>query len=140
MSKIETLKPVFVDYIPSEIEHGKLYVSMIYSTTVHLCASGCGEKVVLPLHPEQWRLTYDGEGVSMSPSVGNWGLACESHYWIRSNRIEWAGRWDAAKVDGGRFRDGRDLDTFYDSDDHPGRVEEPGIRRGLFRRIFRRRS
>jgi hypothetical protein len=41
---------------------------------------GCGKKVVLPLHPTHGKLTYDGETVSLSPSVGNWSFPCESHY------------------------------------------------------------
>jgi hypothetical protein len=53
MTRIKHLEPAFVELMPSELEPGKLYVSTTYSLTAHLCASGCGEKVVLPLHPQQ---------------------------------------------------------------------------------------
>lgn len=139
MNSTEILTPVFVEFIPSDIEAGKLYISMTYATSVHLCASGCGHKVVLPLHPAQWRITYDGASVSMSPSVGNWALPCQSHYWIRSNRVEWAGKWDRAKIDGGRLRDLQDLDSFYTEDE--GESQDGGVasRRSLLGRIFGRR-
>ncbi|MGI8680276.1 MAG: DUF6527 family protein [Jatrophihabitans sp.] len=54
---------------------------------MHLCCDGCGKKVSTPLRPAQWTLTYDGETVSLAPSIGNFSLACGSHYWIRQNRV-----------------------------------------------------
>ena len=30
---------------------------------------------------------YDGETVSLSPSIGNFQFPCKSHYWIRENRV-----------------------------------------------------
>ena len=50
----------FVDSIPEELEDGVLYVSVPFGTVVHKCACGCGEEVVTPLGPAEWRLTYDG--------------------------------------------------------------------------------
>ena len=29
--------------------------------------------------------------VSLHPSIGNWSFPCRSHYWIRGNRVVWAG-------------------------------------------------
>jgi len=122
VSVTEVFEPVFVEFIPVELEESKLYISMKYSTTAHLCASGCGEKVVLPLHPAQWRLSYDGRTISITPSVGNWGIACQSHYWIRSNRVEWAPKWDSWRIDAGRTRDAKELETFFEqSKDAPAR-------------------
>ena len=65
------LEHQFVESVPDELEPGVLYVSMDDAITVHLCACGCSNQVVLPLHPTGWRLIYDGETVSVSPSVGN---------------------------------------------------------------------
>lgn len=107
------LEPVFVDTMPPELGTGELYVSMIYATTVHLCACGCGNKVVLPLGPAEWQLTYDGESVSLTPSVGNWEFPCRSHYWIRSNAIRWAAPWTSEQVEAGRRRDAAALDTYH---------------------------
>lgn len=87
--KITELTPIFVKYIPEEVEAGKLYVSMEYATCVHLCACGCGEKVVTPLAPKEWKLNYDGVHVTLCPSIGNFKYSCNSHYFIRGNRIEW---------------------------------------------------
>ncbi len=51
---------------------------------------GCGERVSTPLSPAQWKLTYDGETISLSPSVGNGALPCNSHYVIVRNEVRWA--------------------------------------------------
>lgn len=82
----------FVDSIPksSEILDGHLYISTKYNMTSHRCASGCGQLVPLPLSPADWSFTYDGETVSLSPSVGNGVLACNSHYFIRKSQIIWS--------------------------------------------------
>lgn len=101
----------FVTSFPDELEPGVLYVSVEYDTTIHLCACGCGNQVVLPLHPTAWRLTYDGEAVSIAPSVGNWSFPCRSHYWIDSGRIRWAAPWTDAEVAAGRQRTHRERGT-----------------------------
>lgn len=99
-----TLEPRFVEAVPATIEPGVLYVSMEFATTSHLCCCGCGNRVVLPLHPTAWHLRYDGKSISMSPSVGNWTFPCRSHYWIRSNQVEWSGDWSYERVRAGRAR------------------------------------
>lgn len=78
----------FLDNIPDELEEGVLYISMKYHTTAHLCACGCGEKVVNPLNREYgWILTFDGQRVSLSPSIGNYQFPCCSHYYIKENEV-----------------------------------------------------
>lgn len=84
------LRHEFVDYIPGQLDDGVLYVSMRFGTVVHRCACGCGEEVVTPLGPAEWRLTYDGRTISLAPSVGNWSFRCRSHYWIDEGRVRWA--------------------------------------------------
>lgn len=79
----------FVDSIPRDLERQRLYVSIRYRTTAHLCMCGCGNKVVHPLRPNRWSLSYDGASVSIAPSIANDGLPCNSHYWIRRDRVEW---------------------------------------------------
>src|SRR6478752_2484069 len=61
---------------------------MLYETAVHLCACGCGTKVVTPFGPHDWTITFDGT-VSLCPSVGNGQQACRSHYYVRNDHIEW---------------------------------------------------
>lgn len=78
--------------IPKELQEHVLYVSFECNVTVHLCACGCGEKVVLPINPDCWSIQYNGEEVSLFPSIGNYQFPCRSHYWIRNNKVVWAGR------------------------------------------------
>ena len=87
MARVEEFRVVFVDYMPSLIDEGVLYISMTNHTAVHLCACGCGEKVITPLAPMRWHILYDGVAVSLSPSIGNWDFACKSHYFIRDNKV-----------------------------------------------------
>lgn len=75
-----------------------LHISLRYATAVHLCACGCRRKVVTPLKPAGWRLIFDG-AVSLDPSIGNWQYPCRSHYYIRSNRVEWLPRTKLAGLD-----------------------------------------
>jgi hypothetical protein len=105
MTERQTIRHEFVEFIPEEVEEGVLYVSIPYATTTHKCACGCGNKVVLPLHPTHWKLTFDGETVSLSPSVGNWSFPCRSHYWIREDCIQWAKKWSKEQVERGRAHD-----------------------------------
>ena len=109
------IEPEFVEFIPPELSEGKLYVSMIYATTVHLCACGCGNKVVLPLSPAEWQMFFDGEAVSLTPSIGNWEFPCRSHYWITGNAIKWAAPWTKEQIEAGRRRDQADLDSYFTS-------------------------
>lgn len=71
------------------------------------CCCGCGEEVVTPLTPTDWNITYDGETVTLHPSVGSWTLPCRSHYVIRRNRVIEAPPWSDAEVAAERRRDRR---------------------------------
>jgi hypothetical protein len=95
----------FVASIPRDLQIATLYVSIRYRTTAHLCLCGCGEKVVNPLRPNRWSLTYDGSTASLSPSVGNIGLPCRSHYWISRNEVRWLPPMTAGQAEHGRRRD-----------------------------------
>lgn len=84
------LKPVFVETIPRlpEMEAGTLYVSMRFATLSHLCPCGCGRLVDVTLDPATRSLTYDGEYLTLRPSIGV-KFPCESHYSIIRNTIKW---------------------------------------------------
>jgi len=56
----------------------------------------------LPLSPIDWRLNFDGDSISVSPSVGNWSLPCRSHYVIDRSHVRWAGDWTYEQIEGGR--------------------------------------
>ena len=104
----------FVEFVPAELEEGKLYISLEYAGAVHLCACGCRTKVVTPLSPAEWQLIFDGDSVSLYPSIGNWQFPCQSHYWIRRNVIDWARRWSQREIERGQQRDEADLAHYYE--------------------------
>lgn len=89
------LENVFLESFPEPLEAGKLYVSMEYASVAHLCACGCGREVVTPLRKDAWRLEYDGQGITLSPSVGSRNLACRSHYYIREGKVQWLPKMDS---------------------------------------------
>jgi len=106
-ASMDQLTPQFIEFIPKDLEPGVLYVSIEYTTTAHNCACGCGNKVVLPLHPTDWNLLFDGKSVTMRPSVGSWGFECRSHYLITKNKIQWANEWTEEQIEAGRRLDKR---------------------------------
>lgn len=87
--KITKIRPEFVERIPENLSEGVLYICIPCNVAIHLCACGCNEKVVTPIDPSGWIMTYDGDSVSLCPSIGNWSYKCGSHYFIRNNRIDW---------------------------------------------------
>lgn len=110
----------FVEFIPEVLEEGIIYVSIPYTTAVHRCCCGCGREVVTPLSPTGWELWFDGRTICLDPSIGNWNLPCQSHYWIRRNRVIWAQRWSRDEVEAGRARDRRERETYFDGAHSPG--------------------
>ena len=84
------LKPLFVETIPHlpDMEYGALYVSMRFATLSHLCPCGCGRLVDVALDPKTRSLTYDGEHLTLKPSIGV-KFPCKSHYSIIRNTIMW---------------------------------------------------
>lgn len=104
MKHQEQLIYEFVEYIPDhhQLQDGTIYVSIPYATAVHKCCCGCGEEVVTPLPPTGWQLTFDGETISLYPSIGNWDLPCRSHYWIRQDRVHWAPKWSQKEINSQR--------------------------------------
>jgi len=143
VSRRVTLKHEFVEYIPQSLEEGTIYISMPFATAVHRCCCGCGQEVVTPLSPTDWALIFDGETVSLDPSVGNWGFKCESHYWIRRNCVEWAERWTPRQIADGRDRDRWRKTSQIDHDPssirhRPSRESEAGeLEHRLFWRVWR---
>lgn len=113
MMRYQTLEHRFVRNIPRDLDSGVLYISIDYATAVHSCCCGCGERVVTPFTPTDWRMTFDGESISLHPSVGNWNQKCRSHYVIQGGRVREAGPWSEAQVEAERRRDKRAKATHY---------------------------
>lgn len=115
MMRHQTLEHRFVRNVPRELDPGVLYISMDYATAVHSCCCGCGDRVVTPFTPTDWRMTFDGETVSLHPSVGNWNQACRSHYVIKKNCVIECDPWSDAQVEAARRHDKRAKASYYGS-------------------------
>lgn len=100
-----TIRHKFIELIPTEKEARTLYISIEYRVAVHLCACGCGNIVVTSLAPQAWSVLYDGETVSLYPSIGNYSLPCKSHYWIRRGEVLWAKKLTDKEIERVRRRD-----------------------------------
>ena len=94
-----------VRFMPDSLVPGILYVSEEFETAAHLCACGCGAKIRTPLGPTEWAFEDTRTGPSLSPSIGNWQQACQSHYWIQEGRVEWSTRWSQKQIIAGRRRE-----------------------------------
>lgn len=121
--RVKRVEHRFVEFVPEQTEPATLYISVEYATVVHSCLCGCGERVVTPLTPTDWHLTYDGETVSLSRSVGNWSFACQSHYWIERSRVHWAGPWSNDKIEANRARDLHAKRLYYEGERHASEAD-----------------
>lgn len=88
---IDELKPIFVEEISGNVDHGYIIITKKYGTAVHRCPCGCKNLVVTPIKKNGWKLTdHDDDTISLSPSISNPTIRCKSHYWIKQNKIVWA--------------------------------------------------
>lgn len=58
-------------------------------------------------------MTFDGETVSLRPSIGNWMQKCRSHYVINRGKVIEAGPWSDEKVETEWRRDRVAKERFY---------------------------
>lgn len=110
---MKTIQHKFVEFIPNEIKEGIIYISVEYKTAVHLCICGCGNKVVTPFSPTDWSLLFDGQTISLSPSIGNWSFECKSHYFIKKNKIHVARKWNDIEIKLNREKDVKKKKRFF---------------------------
>jgi len=88
--KNKKFKIKFVNKVPKDLLERVLYICLEHGIIVHKCACGCGEKTVTPLDKEHgWIMKYDGQTITLRPSIGNFSIPCKSHYYITENKIEW---------------------------------------------------
>ena len=118
--KRQTITHKFVEFIPEQMEEGIVYVTIEYATALHRCCCGCGSEVVTNLSPTDWKLIFDGETISLDPSIGNWSFPCQSHYFIRQNKVVWAGKWTPERIAAGRERDRARKTVYFESADSVG--------------------
>jgi len=107
------LKHQFVTNLPDRLEPGVLYISIEYATAAHLCCCGCGVEVVTPFTPTDWKMTFDGETISLWPSIGNWNDKCRSHYVIERSRVIPARPWSDRRIEAEWQRDRVAKETYY---------------------------
>jgi hypothetical protein len=75
------LEIVKVEFIPNEMEFGKIYYSELYQITNHLCPCGCGQQTPLPIKDGEWNLLINNDKVTINPSVLH-RSGCNTHYII----------------------------------------------------------
>lgn len=143
MTKNITLRHEFVEHIPADLREGTLYVSIPFATAVHRCCCGCGKEVVTPLTPTDWSLTFDGETVSLDPSIGNWNWPCQSHYWITNSRVRWAPRWSRQQIRAGVRLDLRAKERHFanmdsTTPDVPAAAPQTTARQSLWQRLAKK--
>ncbi|MGJ5196555.1 DUF6527 family protein [Bradyrhizobium sp. SZCCHNR1082] len=130
MIRTRQLRHRFVETMPDSIDPGVLYLSMEYATATHRCCCGCGEEVVTPFSPAQWQMSFDGDAVSLHPSIGNWNLRCRSHYVISAGRVIEAPQWTKAQIEAGRRRDKEARTKYLTGTPVVAGVSVPGEKRG----------
>lgn len=112
---ISTLVLKHVEYMPKQLEPGILYVSTEFEVAGHLCACGCGNKVMTPLGPAEWSFTESAGRPTLFPSIGNWQLPCRSHYLITDGHIRLAPKWSDAQILAGRNAEVARREAYYAS-------------------------
>lgn len=126
----------FVSFIPETLNAGTLYISMEYKTAAHLCACGCGNEVHTPISPTDWKMTYDGDSVSLNPSIGNWDFPCRSHYFITRGKVCWAGNFTDEQITAVKEEDRRLKKAYYGKGDDELKEEVKPKPKGFFFRLF----
>ena len=85
-----------------------------------------------PSRYKHWRLSFDGVSVTLEPSIGNWNFPCQSHYWIRRNRVVWARRWHREEIEASQLHD-RLVQERYFGDADNSNLDDGGVEVGRAR-------
>jgi hypothetical protein len=127
-ARLVTIKHEFVEFIPKLRQEGVLYISIPYATAVHNCFCGCGLKVVTPISPVGWKLIFDGETVTLSPSIGSWSFSCRSHYFIRRDTVVWGSEMSQDEIEWGRILNRKARERYFET--RTNEPAKPGGRKG----------
>lgn len=127
--RLERIELQRVRHMPRELQPGVLYVAEEFGAAAHLCACGCGAKIRTPLGPTDWALEETARGPSLFPSIGNWQLPCQSHYWIDQGDILWSDPWTPERIAAGRRAEEERARAYYAAKDRTWG--------GLLRRFWR---
>ena len=104
-----------VHYMPKTLKPNVLYISEEFGAVAHLCACGCGAKIRTPLGPTEWTLEETESGPTLTPSVGNWQQACQSHYLICRGEVRWCKKWTPDQIARGRHNEEERRRKYYDA-------------------------
>ena len=78
-----------------------------------------------PLSPAEWQIKLTNGRATLHPSIGNWSMACQSHYFIRGNQVVWSGQLSKRQIKAVFERDLRDLQAMHRGTEEP-RAKELG--------------
>lgn len=127
---MKTITLAQVPHLPRELEPEILYVSEEFGIAGHLCACGCGKKIITPLGPTDWKLTVKNGMPTLYPSIGSWQIPCKSHYWIADGVIKWSIPWSEEQILAGRHYEALQRESYYEG-------LQKAAKPSLFRRIFK---
>lgn len=130
----------FVKAFPDKLDEGILYVSVEFGTAAHRCFCGCGSEVYTRFSPRDWSMKFNGEVVSLNPSIGNWSFPCQSHYILDGGRVHWADKWSRERIELGRLLDRERKERHYKGElqpSSPPRPIKPASRPGILARFTR---
>lgn len=103
-----------VDRVPEILDEGVLYVSRKRQLAMHLCCCGCGSEVTTPFRGfPSWELTTSHGHPTLSPSIGNSGLPCRSHYFIRDGKVLWCSKMSDTEMYKAQFAQERERDEYF---------------------------
>lgn len=111
---MSTISLKLITHLPIKLEANVLYVSEEFEIAGHLCPCGCGSKVITPLGINEWSLSVIEEKPTLKPSIGNWQLPCQSHYWIRRGEILWSNKLSDEEIEAGRLAEEQQRKEYYD--------------------------
>ena len=115
MIRCTRLEHRFVKHIPERLEPGVLYVSMEYATAAHSCCCGCGEEVVTPFTPTDWKMTFDGETISLVAVDRQLDLALPLTLRDRPRAGPRGRPWSDAQIAAERRRDKAAKERYYEA-------------------------
>lgn len=112
---IKTIVMKKVDRVPEILDEGVLYVSRERQLAMHLCCCGCKSEVTTPLKGvPSWVLTTNHGRPTLSPSIGNSGLPCRSHYFIRDGKVLWCSKMSNTEIHQTQSAEERERDEYFE--------------------------
>lgn len=103
---------VEVERFPADVRPSILYWSREFKMCAHRCACGCGDVIQLPVDDLNYRISIGSAGVSLHPSIGNWGV-CDAHYYISDGGVEWMPQWSQAQIEFARWAEDSRREAHY---------------------------